>query len=50
MRRVLTDETLRRELAARGVARSRVFDWDVSAARLLDAFAGAIERRRAGAR
>jgi glycosyltransferase involved in cell wall biosynthesis len=50
MRRALTDETLRREMAARGVARSRMFDWDVSAGRLLEIFAGAIERRRASAR
>lgn len=50
MRRVLTDETLRREMAARGVARSRAFDWDASARRLLETFAGAIERRRARSR
>jgi glycosyltransferase involved in cell wall biosynthesis len=50
MRRALTDEALRREMAARGVARSRMFDWDVSAGRLLEIFAGAIERRRRSAR
>ena len=50
MRRVLTDETLRRGMAARGVARSRAFDWDASAGRLLETFAGAIERRRANSR
>jgi glycosyltransferase involved in cell wall biosynthesis len=50
MRRVLSDQTLRREMAARGVARSRAFDWDASAGRLLEVFAGAIERRRAAVR
>jgi glycosyltransferase involved in cell wall biosynthesis len=50
MRRVLADGALRREMAAKGVARARAFDWDVSAGRLLDSFAGAIERRRANAR
>ena len=50
MQRVLTDEPLRRGMAARGVARSRAFDWDVSAGRLLETFASAIERRRAAAR
>ena len=50
MRRVLTDEVLRREMAAKGVARSHAFDWDASAGRLLETFAAAIERRRTSVR
>lgn len=50
MRRLLQDEGLRREMAAKGVARSHAFDWDVSAERLMDTFASAIERRRTAAR
>ena len=46
MRRLLGDESLRRGMAARGVARARLFDWDASAGRLLEAFGAALERRR----
>jgi glycosyltransferase involved in cell wall biosynthesis len=46
IRRVLGDPALRSELAARGIARARRFDWDASAGRLLEAFRAALARRR----
>ena len=47
MRRLLEDPELRRQQAARGVARARDFSWDASATRLLGAFREALERRAA---
>lgn len=49
MRRLLDDPALRRDLAARGVARARRFNWDDSAGRLLEACGRALARRRAPA-
>jgi glycosyltransferase involved in cell wall biosynthesis len=49
MRRLLDDPVLRRDQAARGVSRARLFDWDVSAARLFGAFGEAVARRQARA-
>jgi glycosyltransferase involved in cell wall biosynthesis len=49
MRRLLDRATLRLDLAARGVARARLFSWEESATRLLDAFRRAIEHRRSAA-
>jgi glycosyltransferase involved in cell wall biosynthesis len=49
MRRLLEDPALRREHAARGVARASHFSWDASAARLVEAFRGAVTRRVARA-
>ncbi|HJR59006.1 MAG TPA: glycosyltransferase family 1 protein [Vicinamibacterales bacterium] len=46
MGRLLDDPALRREQAARGVSRARLFNWDDSAGRLLEAFHEAIARRR----
>ena len=46
MLRVLTEPELRRDLAARGIARSRMFDWDAAAAMAREALAAAIVRRR----
>jgi glycosyltransferase involved in cell wall biosynthesis len=46
MRRVLEDAVLRNELADRGVARARRFNWDTSAGRLLQAFREGLARRR----
>ena len=46
MERLLTDDALAARCADAGVARSRQFDWDVSAARLLETYAAAIERRQ----
>lgn len=45
--RLLDDAELRRGLAARGVARSRAFSWDTSAARAREALVNAVERRKA---
>ena len=45
--RLLDDAVLRRDLVTRGLARARQFNWDASAARLREAFAIAIERRKA---
>lgn len=45
MLRVLDDEALREELRTRGRARAAQFRWDVSAARLLEAFRAAHLRR-----
>jgi glycosyltransferase involved in cell wall biosynthesis len=45
--RMLTDEALASHASARGMARSRQFSWDTSAARLLEAYKAAIERRLA---
>lgn len=47
MRRLLEDPVLRREQAARGVARASHFSWDRSAERLLSAFRDAVARRQA---
>jgi glycosyltransferase involved in cell wall biosynthesis len=49
MERLLADPALRREQAARGVARSGRFNWDDSAARLFDAFRAAFARRESRA-
>lgn len=46
MSRVLDEPDLRRELAERGIARSKMFDWDSSAARAREALAAAIGRRQ----
>ena len=45
MERLLGDPALAARSADAGVARSRQFSWDTSAARLLKAYASAIERR-----
>lgn len=45
MARLLDEPDLRHELAQRGVERSRMFDWDTSAARAREALAAAIGRR-----
>jgi glycosyltransferase involved in cell wall biosynthesis len=45
--RVLDDGDLRREFAARGVARARSFSWDQSAKRAREALAEAVARRTA---
>jgi glycosyltransferase involved in cell wall biosynthesis len=45
MSRVLTEPALRRDLAARGIARSRMFDWDAAAASAREALAAAVVRR-----
>ena len=47
MRRVLDDGVLRRDLAARGIARAQLFTWDASAAAAREALADAVERRKA---
>jgi glycosyltransferase involved in cell wall biosynthesis len=44
--RVLADIALARQLSAKGIARARRFSWDASAARAIDAYGQAIERRR----
>ena len=44
--RVLDDSGLRGDLAARGIARARMFNWDVSASRAREAFLEAIARRK----
>jgi glycosyltransferase involved in cell wall biosynthesis len=49
MRRMLDEAPLRLDLAARGVARARLFSWEESATRLLDACRRAIEHRRSTA-
>ena len=46
MRQVLESGSLRRQLADGGVARSRMFDWDESAAKARAALAAAIDRRK----
>ena len=46
MARLLTDRDAIARLAEAGIERSRRFNWDTSAARLLEACAAAIERRR----
>ena len=46
MERLLTDEVLARASSERGVVRARQFNWDMSAARLAEAYRSAIERRR----
>ena len=46
MRRVLEDGSLRRDLTARGVDRSRTFSWDRSAAKARGALAAAAARRQ----
>jgi glycosyltransferase involved in cell wall biosynthesis len=47
MARMLGDEAFARDCAARGVAEARRFSWDASAARLMEAYRSAIDRRRA---
>lgn len=47
MRRVLADPALRRDLASRGIERSRRFSWDASAARAREAFDVALRARKA---
>jgi glycosyltransferase involved in cell wall biosynthesis len=42
--RLLTDDTLRRELIARGHTRARCFSWEETARRTLEAFAQAVRR------
>ena len=49
MQRLLEDPALRREQAARGVARASDFSWDRSAGRLLAAFREALARKRSQA-
>ena len=44
---LLTDDGLRRRLSAAGPDQARRFSWDASAARLLEAYAVAIEHRQA---
>ena len=46
MREVLENATLRRTLTERGVARSKLFDWDVSAAHAREALEAAAARRK----
>jgi hypothetical protein len=46
MERVLRDPALARDCAARGLLQARRFSWDASAARLLNVYASAVERRR----
>jgi glycosyltransferase involved in cell wall biosynthesis len=46
MERLLTDESLASRNAAAGIARARRFSWDATAARVLDTYRAAIERRR----
>jgi glycosyltransferase involved in cell wall biosynthesis len=46
MQRLLEDPALRREQAARGVARASDFSWETSAARLAGAFQEALVRAR----
>ena len=45
METALVDDGCRRRMAAAGMRRARQFDWDASAAKLLDAFRAAIARR-----
>ena len=47
MNRLLSDPALVRTCVAEGLRQSRRFSWDVSATRLIEAYASAIERRRA---
>jgi glycosyltransferase involved in cell wall biosynthesis len=46
LERLLTDEALARACSERGMVRARQFNWDMSAARLAEAYRSAIERRR----
>jgi glycosyltransferase involved in cell wall biosynthesis len=46
MERLLTDEALARGCSERGTLRARQFNWNMSAARLAEAYRSAIERRR----
>jgi glycosyltransferase involved in cell wall biosynthesis len=46
MERLLTDDALAARNAAAGVARARRFSWDATAARVLETYGVAIERRR----
>jgi glycosyltransferase involved in cell wall biosynthesis len=45
--RILTDTAFAQRCAAEGMKRASQFSWDASAAVLLDAYAAAVERRRA---
>ena len=45
--RIVDDQALRHELAARGIARAKRFTWDASAARARAALAAAVTRRKA---
>jgi glycosyltransferase involved in cell wall biosynthesis len=47
MDRILTDPALARRCSAAGIEQARRFNWDASAARLMEAYAAAVERRRA---
>ena len=47
MDRLLGDPALARACAAEGLVQSRRFSWDASASRLIEAYASAVERRRA---
>jgi glycosyltransferase involved in cell wall biosynthesis len=49
MDRVLGDQPLARRLIAEGAKRSQRYTWKSSATRLLEAYASALERRRARA-
>jgi glycosyltransferase involved in cell wall biosynthesis len=46
MDRILRDPALARECSVAGVEQSRRFSWDASAARLMQAYVSAVERRR----
>jgi glycosyltransferase involved in cell wall biosynthesis len=46
MERLLSDQALARKCSAEGIVQSRRFSWSVSASRLIEAYAAAIERRR----
>jgi glycosyltransferase involved in cell wall biosynthesis len=47
MDRLLSDAALAQTCSAEGIIQSRRFSWDASAARLIEAYASAVERRRA---
>jgi len=46
MERLLTDDALAARNAAAGLARARQFSWDATAARTMEAYGAALERRR----
>lgn len=46
MERLLTDDALAARNAAAGIARARDFSWDATAAKVLDTYGAAVERRR----
>ena len=47
MERLLSDPALARTCSAEGIIQARRFSWDASAARLIEAYGSAVERRRA---